>query len=509
MAVTEQQVRVYMSEKTKGHTQTISAAKAGFSERTARRVERRGGISRGGKGRHWRTRSDPFEEVWEPELLPQLEGCPQLNAVTLLEELQRRYPDHYPDKLLRTLQRRVKQWRALQGPEKEVMFRQSHPPGELGLSDFTELKGVEVTVEGQRLSHRLYHFRLAYSGWSDVKVILGGESFTALAEGLSRALTRLAGCPREHRTDSLSAAFKNLGTEAAADITERYAALCEHYGMRPSRNNPGRGHENGAIESPHGHLKRRIRQALMLRGDSDFDSVDAYQVFIDTVVDQHNRRNQATLSKERPHLLVLPKTRPIDYTELFVRVTTSSTIAVRLVVYTVPSRLIGERLRVHLYDDRVDCFLRLTSVLTLSRVYPKKGKRRARCIDYRHVIGSLKRKPMAFYRCQLRDDLLPNDSYRQIWEAIDNRLAPRAACKLMVGVLVLAAEQDCEGPLAEYIQGRLDEHLPSLVELQRRFGAPSRSLPVLSTEQHDLSAYDALLMNASSPSLNRPALTHG
>jgi hypothetical protein len=165
----------------------------------------------------------------------------------------------YPDKLLRTLQRRVKHWRALYGQDKE-----RHLPGRLGLSDFTELKGIEVTIRGEVLSHRLYHFRLAYSGWCYVKVVLGGESFTALAEGLQLALGRLGGCPQEHRTDSLSAAFKNLMLEADEDLTTRYEALCGDSGMRPSRNNRGAAHENGSIESPPGHFKRRLGQALWL-----------------------------------------------------------------------------------------------------------------------------------------------------------------------------------------------------------------------------------------------------
>jgi hypothetical protein len=216
MAVTKQQVRVYMSTRETGHTQVTAAAKAGVSERTARRLERRGRLAGQVKKRDWRTRPDPFEEVWGSELVPLLEAHPSVPGITLLEALQERYPGGYPDKLLRTLQRRVKHWRALYGQDKE-----RHLPGRLGLSDFTELKGIEVTIRGEVLSHRLYHFRLAYSGWCYVKVVLGGESFTALAEGLQLALGRLGGCPQEHRTDSLSAAFKNLMLEADEDLTTR------------------------------------------------------------------------------------------------------------------------------------------------------------------------------------------------------------------------------------------------------------------------------------------------
>jgi hypothetical protein len=266
MAVTEKQVGVYMSQREQGRIQTTAAAKAGIGERTGRRIEK-GQSGRPPHRRGWHTRKDPFALVWESELVPLLKSSPKLQALTLLEELQRRYPGKYPNSRLRTLQRRVKAWRAHSGPDKEVMFRQVKVPGQLGLSDFTILKDVAITLAGEPFNHRLYHFRLAYSGWSFMSVVLGGESFSALAEGLANALAHLGGAPPfatsgEHRTDSLSAAFKNLSDDEREDLTARYAALCAHYGMAASRNNLGEGHENGAIESPHGHLKRRIEQSL-------------------------------------------------------------------------------------------------------------------------------------------------------------------------------------------------------------------------------------------------------
>ncbi len=375
MAVTAQQVKVYMSQRTAGKSQVSAAAKAGFSERTARRLDKRGERRAPRGPRPWRTRRDPFDSVWDSELVPLLEGTPALHALTLLEGLQERYPGQYPDQLLRTLQRRVKAWRAMHGPEKEVMFPQQ-APGLRGLSDFTVLKGVTVTIAGEPLAHRLYHFRLAYSGWCRVRVVLGGESFTALAEGLQEALLRLGGAPAEHRTDSLSAAFKNLSAEAQHDLAARYAALCAHYGMTATRNNRGACHENGSIESPHGHVKRRIVQRLLARGSAEFPSVAAYQDFLDTVTAAVNRRNATAIEAERPHLRPLPASAAADYTELWVKVTTASTITVRLVVYSVPARLIGERLRVHLYDDRLELFLGTEALLSLPRVYPAPGKRR-------------------------------------------------------------------------------------------------------------------------------------
>lgn len=493
MAINEKQVEVFMSLRNEGKEQVSAAAKAGFSERTGRRIEK--GEHLPGKGRRrWRTRKDPFEAVWDVKVAPLLTADPKLSAICLLERLQDLYPDAYPDKLLRTLQRRVKLWRAQHGPEKEVMFRQEHPPGRLGLSDFTELKGVVVTIQGNLLAHRLFHFRLAFSGWCHVKVILGGESFPALAEGIQEALERLNGAPREHRTDSLSAAFKNLSVDEALDNTERYGALCHHFGMTPSRNNPGVCHENGAIESPHGHFKRRLRDVLSLRSSSDFDSVSDYQDFIQDVVDRFNRRNQAALAEERLHLQPLPATRAVDYTELFTRVTTSSTITVRKGLYSVPSRLIGERLRIHLYDDRLECFVGQTLVYTLPRIYPIHRTQRARRIDYHHLVASLVRKPMAFYHSQIRDDILPDETWRAVWQRLTGDNEPRIACKLIVGALKLAADHDCEQELGKELFQQLGSgRVPSLVDLQNRFGSPRSSLPQMTVGQHSVTGYDLLI----------------
>lgn len=498
MAVTKQQVRVFMAERADGKTQTAAAAKAGISERTGRRIDAGKPVG-GTKPRTWRTRPDPFAEVWD-EVARELGKAPDLQALTLLEWLQGRYPGSYPDHLLRTLQRRVKAWRARHGPDKEVMFPQHHAPGQRGLSDFTHLKHVTVTIRGDVLAHRLHHFRLAYSGWCHARVILGGESYTALAESLSEALEHLGGVPVEHRTDSLSAAFKNLDAHAQQDITQRYQALCAHYGMRPSRNNPGRGHENGSVESPHGHLKRRIQQRLKLRGSADFDSLAEYRAFITEVAASINRRNASRIAAERAVLAPLPCRRGVDYTEVLVRVTTSSTFSYSQVLYSVPARLIGERLRVHAYDDRLVLHHGGQQLLTLPRVHIVPGGGRQRCIDYRHVITWLVRKPRALAGLAFRDDLLPDANWRSIYQRLSAVLSTEDVCKRVVGALRLAAEQDCARELGDYWSDALKRgHCPTLAELQARFSPqrPAAPLPRLQACQHALADYDALLTEAA------------
>jgi len=449
--ITNKQVKIYMRSRELGNTQELSSAKAGISVRTGRTIEHGKRQSPQKQERYWRTRKDPLEAVWSSELEPMLRDLPELQAITLLEYLQAKYPGEYEDKVLRTLQRRVTQWRILKGPAIEVMFRQTHEPGHLGLSDFTTLKQATITIAGEVFKHLLYHFRLIYSKWSSIKVINGGESFSALAEGLQNALARLGGAPLEHRTDSLSAAFKNLSLAAAHDMTERYEALCTHYQMKSSRNNLGRGHENGGIESAHGHIKRRIEQALLLRGSNDFMTVADYQAFINAVVAAHNARNANALSVEKPLLQPLPEIKTVDYTQVQAVVTSSSTIDVRRVTYTVPSRLQGQTLQVRLYDDRLACYLGCDRVITLTRVYSSGKTTRTRLVDYRHVIHSLVKKPQAFRYSQIRDDLLPNDSYRIIWQHVNTAMEAKAACRFIVGLLYLAATHDCEEALADTV----------------------------------------------------------
>jgi len=366
-------------------------------------------------------------------------------------------------------------------------------PGRLGLSDFTTLKNIIITIGGKNLEHILYHFRLAYSGWSFMKVILGGESYTALAEGLQEALWRLGGCPQEHRTDSLSAAFKNLSKDAQKDITEKYENFCQHYNMRGSRNNPGISHENGGIESPHGHLKRRIRQALLLRGSYDFTSVEDYQEWLDGVVNQHNRRNAKAVGIDKETLQKLPTYKATDYTELLAHVTSSSTIDVRRVTYTVPSRLQGETLRVRLYHDRLTCYLGSTHIIDLKRVYTK-GNNREKSINYRHVIKSLSRKPQAFRYSKLRDNLLPNKKYKQIWAYVNKNLESRNACKFIVGLLYIASEKDCEETLANDVLAMIAAGKSlNLSQLQNKYQCQKTSSPTVQVKQHLLASYNNLI----------------
>jgi transposase InsO family protein len=485
-------MRSYMKSR-QIHTPAIAAAKAGFSTATAYRIEADPRLPSQKRQPRGRRRPDPLADVWESEIIPMLEGAPTLRAVAIFEEICRRHPE-IASGVRRTLERRVAQWRALNGPHREVIFRQEHPPGRMGLSDFTDMGALGVTIAGEPFEHRLYHFRLAFSGFTHAHVVLGGESFVALAEGLQNALWALGGVPEQHRSDSLSAAFRNLDRRTIEDLTRRYEELCAHYGMTPSRNNPGVAHENGAIESSHGHLKKVLADELLLRGSRDFEDLATYRRFVDEVVGRRNARNRKRIEIERAALKPLPARRTTDYEEARVRVTSSGGFILRRVFYSVPSRLIGCRLNIHLYDDRLECFLGSTQLLTLRRGRPSKGSRKqGHVIDYRHVIHALRQKPMALIHLVYRDQLFPRQAYARAFEVLLAKQGEKQACRTMVGLLALAHDRACEAELAQAIDDDLEAgELPDLDRLSDRFKPDRVAFPEVAVELAPLTAYDEL-----------------
>ena len=295
--VTDRQMRLFMKFK-QTDPMPIASAKAGFSTAAGYRIVADPQLRSATRKVRSRRRPDPLESIFDTEIAPMLEAAPHLRAIAIFEEVTRRHPNLKPG-IRRTIERRVREWRAVHGPEQEVIFRQIHEPGRLGLSDFTDMGDITVTIAGEPLVHRLYHFLLAYSGFEHAHVVLGGESFVALAEGLQNALWSLGGAPLEHSSDSLSAAFRNLDRDARNDLTGRYDALCAHYRMEPSRNNAGVAHENGSIESVHGHLKRAIVDALLMRGLCEFADVALYRHFVDEIVSRRSARHTKLIDGAR------------------------------------------------------------------------------------------------------------------------------------------------------------------------------------------------------------------
>jgi transposase InsO family protein len=472
---------------------SIAAAKAGFSTATAYRIEADPRLPSQRKAPRGRRRPDPLVGVWDDEIVPMLEAAPGIRAVTIFEEICRRNPGLAAG-VRRTLERRIAGWRALNGPNRDLIFRQEHPPGRMGLSDFTDMSGLGITIAGEPFDHRLYHFRLAFSGFEHAHVVLGGESFVALAEGLQNALWALGGVPEQHRSDSLSAAFCNLDRLAQDDLTRRYEELCAHYGMTPSRNNRGLAHENGSIESAHGHLKKALHDELLLRGARDFADLAGYRRFVDEVVGRRNARNRKRIEIERGVLKQLPDRRTSDHEQARVVVTSSGGFILRRVFYSVPSRLIGHRLNVHLYDDRLECFLGCTQLLTLRRGRPPQGSNKhGQVVDYHHVIHALRKKPMALLNLVYRDQLFPRPAYARAFEALLAEHSEKQACRTMVGLLALAHDRACEADLAQAIDAELDAGmLPDLDRLSERFKPDRSAIPKVAVALVPLSAYDEL-----------------
>lgn len=488
--LTDAQVRLMRQKRMEGKTQKAAAAAAAMSERSARKWEAGAMPSETRKERWWRTRPDAFAEVWETDVVPLLQRDEQgvLQAVTLLAMLQEKYPGRFVEGQCRTLRRRLRDWRALHGPEKEVFFEQVHVPGREAAFDFTHATGLGVTVGGALLVHLLFQLVLSYSGWTWVAIAFG-ETFEALVAGLQGAFWDLGGVTEVVRSDNLSAATHELKETAGRELTKRFKAVLEHYGLRSTRIRPGESHENGVVEQRNFRTKDALEQALVIRGSKDFASVEEYLLFVRDVVERsHNRKIADRLAVERTKLQSLPSAPLPSYTTYRPRVRRWSTIRVCRRTYSVPSRLIGHEVEARLHPDMVEVRFRGRLVETMPRV---RGEREAR-IDYRHVIWSLVRKPGAFARYRYREELFPTLVFRQAYDVLRVGRGERADVEY-VRILHLAAstmEGDVERALADLLSKGT---MPDYAAVGAVANPARPTVPAVSIPPVDLKAYDALL----------------
>jgi Mu transposase, C-terminal domain len=486
---TDAQVRRLMEEMQKHGVIGLAALRAGMDRKTAGKYVREGKLpSELRKPHTWKTRKDPFAEDW-PALEAMLIEAPELEARTLFDHLIGLKPDAYTAGQLRTLQRRVRQWRAQQGPEREVFFPQAHRPGEAIQTDFTHATALGVTIAGEPYAHQLCHSVLPYSNW-EWATVCQSESMAALRRGVQSTLFRLARVPEFHQTDNSTAATHDLRT-GKRGFNEAYMAMMDHFGMKPRTIRIGEKEQNGDVEASHRVLKRRLEQRLLLRGSRDFDNVESYECWLWEKIDAANRLRQAKLSEELAAMRPLMVRRLLEYREESVMVSSWSTIRVKRNTYSVPSRLIGESVRVHVYEQRLDVYHGGVRQLEVERLRGEGGHR----INYRHVIWSLIQKPGAFARYRYREDLFPSLAFRRAYDVLSERLADAWKADLeYLRILHLAAstmESEVERVLLELLDTGECPHADAVKKVVAP--PPKIEVPEIEMAAVDLSSYDSLL----------------
>lgn len=497
-AVTNAQVRKLMEEMSKHGRIGDAAMKAGMHRQTARKYVAAGELPSGMIApRDWRTRPDPFEEHW-PDIEARLRSTPELEAKTLFEVLQEEHPDRYEAGQLRTLQRRVKQWRAAHGPDREVVIAQRHRPGEAAQTDFTSTSELAVTIAGQVFAHLLCVLVLPYSNWQWA-TICASESMAALRRGVQRALFQLGRVPQWHQTDCSTAATHKIPDGQTAFVEDgkrpfntEYLALMRHYGMKPRTTEVGAKEQNGDVEAGHGVLKRKLEQALLVRGSRDFESVEAWQAFVDGVTRKANVARGKRVAEDLAAMRELDVAKLPEYVEEEVRVSEWSTVRVRHNAYSVPSRLMGEWVRVRVYEDRIEVRFADEIQLACERLRGRNGHR----IDYRHVIWSLVRKPGGFARYVYREEMFPSVVFRRAYDAIQSPHHGTKGDLEYLRILHLAAstgEADVEAALSLLLgEGRAvtSDAVKAVLGAEAMPDVPSLRAPTV-----ELSEYDALLVD--------------
>jgi transposase InsO family protein len=472
--ITNRQMREYLEMTDRGKTKREAALRAGMDRKTARRYEALGQLPMEAKKPHvWRTRPDPFGKVIG-EVRGQWSAEPKLQAKTLMGWLCDRYPGRFKDGQLRTLQRRLAEWRVVSGEEKEIFFEQTHQPGELSASDFTCMNELGITIAQQAFKHLLFGMVLTCSNrrWATIAM---SESFEELANGMGKCTRKLGGVTRRHRTDNLSAAVVSPKDKK---YTARYLDLMAHYGMTPEAINPGRSHENGDIEKTHDVVKTAIDQALMLRGSRDFDSEAAYEAWLEKILERLNR------DKKVEPLFSLPSQELKVYSEIQTKVRQGSTIRLSNNHYSVPSSLIGKWVDVRLWARTIEVYWRGRRMLEAPR---QRGEGKT-WINYRHFVFWLLRKPGAFRNYRWREELFPTPVFRKAYDRMEQN------DKEYLHILHEAAvgvESDVEAALLLLIEG---EEKPTLAKIRDLIGKQvSTDLDRWQPLEADMRPYDALI----------------
>lgn len=465
----------------------MSSIKSGMDRKTGAKYIKNGKSPSELKRPHtWRTRLDPFADV-KDELEALLNKADDLEALTIFQYFQKKYPGKFDDGQLRTLERRVKAWKMECGKCKTLSVPQAHVPGKLMELDWTCMNELQITIEGIFFKHLLSHAVLTYSNWAWAEIAYS-ESFLSLKKCFQSAVFRLGAVPEILQTDNSTTATHQVHVgKKARDFNSGYLAFLEHYGVKPRTINVNSPDENGDIESANGHLKRRIEQHLLLRGSRDFSSIDEYKNFLVNILIKANCNRADKVKEELSFMRELPEIRLPEYTEEDKIVNSFGTIRVKKVAYSVPSRLKNCKVRVRIYEDRIMIFTGVKHLLTLSR---RRGT--GYCIDYRHVIKTLQRKPGAFANCQYKEQLFPGEVFWGTHEYLIAKYGERVGDREYLEILNLAAMEgeDRVADILREILAKKDSLTPEIVKLKLHI---PMSLPVVEISQPELSTYDSLL----------------
>jgi transposase len=490
MVTPDRKVRKLMEEYQKTGKVTIAALRADMDPKTARKYLQAGKLpSQMREERSWRTRPDPFAEHWA-EAAGMLAGAPELEAKALFEWLCERHPDVYQEGQVRTFQRRVREWRALEGPPQEVYFPQEHEPGVRMETDFTWMNSLGITIRGEAFPHLLCHNVLAYSNW-EWATVCRSESMLALKKGLQATLVRLGHVPRENWTDHSTAATHTIGSEAEGqwEFNAQYLHLMEHFGMEPRTIQVRKPHENGDVESANGALKRRIEQHLLLRGHRDFADIEEYETFLHRVLEKANQLRSKRLSEELAVMRVLNVRLLPEYAKEQPRVTSWSTVQVDRNTYSVPSRLKSQKVVARVYEDHIEVYYHGVYQLSMPRLIGECKH----AINYRHVIDSLLRKPGAFRHYKYRSDMFPSEAFRWAYDTLCEQCSARSADLEYLRILSHAAktmESTVEKALVELRQRGIVPRWNVVLEFAP---GPRPDLPALRPLEVNLAEYDHLL----------------
>ena len=487
--IKETQYRKLVEVFNKTREITMSSLKAGIDRKTGSKYIRGGrGPSERRTPHHWRTRTDPFAEV-VAELEEMLGNADDLEALTVFRYLQEKYPGMFQDGQLRTLERRVKEWKMKNGSAKVLSIPQVHVPGRLMELDWTSMNEIGITICGIHFNHLLCHAVMTYSNWEWAE-IASSESLASLKKGFQSAVFRLGAVPEILQTDNSSAATHRTGKEGKGrEFNHGYATFLDHYGVAPRCINVNSPDENGDIEAANGHLKRRIVQHLALRGSRDFGSVEEYRQFLAELLVKVNGNRMEKVSEELDVMRPLPEIRLPEYTEEEKTVGAFGTVRVGNVAYSVPPRLRGCRVRVRIHEDRIDVFSGRMKIASMEKRAGQEYR-----IDYRHVVESLRRKPGAFAGCRYRDQLFPGDVFREAHGILSGRLAGTSADREYIEILSLAANNG-EDKVSEILRSLIRECGDVSAAAVRKGLDIPLEFPEVNVGSPDFIMYDGLLRN--------------